>query len=82
MNFGKVKIARISMSRRQRRQPTRLSDSVVDSTIGVREALLGAEDFRSKVYCSVLDCFIAEMNRRFSSEYTVVMKAIQACTPG
>ena len=43
---------------------------------------MGASDYRCLIYFPVLDNFLAEMNRRFSNESTIIMKATQACTPG
>lgn len=68
--------------RRSRQLPARLQNGIVETTIGNRQQLQEASDYRHQVYFPVLDSFLAEMNRRFSDESTVIMKAVQACTPG
>ena len=68
--------------RRSRQLPARLQNGIVETTIGNRQQLQEASDYRHQVYFQVLDSFLAEMNRRFSDESTVIMKAVQACTPG
>ena len=73
-------INKLSRPQRERRLPASLLDSVVDTTIGQRENLQGPSDYRCNMYFLVLDSFIAEMERRFNNESTI-MKAIQACMP-
>ena len=68
--------------RRPRRLPARLEDGVIVSTVGERQQLMEASEYRCNVYYQVLDSFLAEMNSRFSDESTILMKAVQPCTPG
>lgn len=68
--------------RRPQQLPARLEDGAVEATVGERQQLKGANDYRCHVYFPVLDSFLAEMNRRFSDESTTIMNAVQACTPG
>ena len=68
--------------RRPRQFPARLQDGMVETTVGNRQQLYRATEYRCYVYFPVLDNFLAEMNRRFSDESTTIMKAVQACTPG
>ena len=65
---------------RQRRLPPYLTE-VVETTVGERQSLLTASDYRQYIYYPVLDNFIAEMDRRFDDDNTAIMKAIGACTP-
>lgn len=39
------------------------------------------QHIKCSVYYPVLDCILAEMDRRFSKENLELMKAIQACSP-
>ena len=66
--------------RRPRRLPARLEDGVIVSTVGERQQLMEASEYRCNVYYQVLDSFLAEMNSRFSDESTILMKAVQPCT--
>ena len=53
---------------------------VLEST-GYRNSTNSGEDYTIEVYYPVVDRFIAEMERRFSSNNLEVMKPIQACSP-
>ena len=68
--------------RRSRQLPARLQDGIVEISIGSRQQLQVANEYRCSIYFPVLDNFLAEMNRRFSDESTTIMAAVQACTPG
>ena len=68
--------------RRSRQLPARLQDGMVETSIGGRQQLQAANEYRCNIYFPVLDSFLAEMNRRFSDESTTIMTAVQACTPG
>ena len=68
--------------RRPRQLPARLQDGVIETSVGNRQQLQVASEYRCSLYFPVLDNFLAEMNRRFSDESTTIMTAVQACTPG
>lgn len=74
-----MKSQNLKWLRRSRQLPVRLQDGVVQTHVGSRHKLMGANDYRCHIYFPVLDNFLAEMNRRFS---TTIMKATQTCTLG
>ena len=63
------------------RQRRLFTEEVVETTVGERQSLLTASDYRQYIYYSGLDNFIAEMDRRFDEDNTAIMKAIKGCTP-
>lgn len=69
---------------RRRQTPRRLADSVLLDSTGSRDVPQQSnisQHIKCSVYYPVLDCILAEMDRRFSKENLEHMKAIQACSP-
>ena len=50
-------------------------------TTGSREVELCGQQYKIELYFPVLDTFVAEMDRRFTSQNIEVMKAIRSCSP-
>ena len=48
---------------------------------GSRHIATSLEQYKVDLYYPVLESFLAEMNRRFTSQNIQLMKAIQACLP-
>lgn len=83
----------IELSRKPRRrlkQSTRMNESVVMETVGVRrDEMEGLESedidldthYRISIYNATLDQIIGEMDRRFSVESRSLMTAASACSP-
>ena len=67
---------------RQRQKQRRLEEYIVESSCGAASDLGNAEKFRTNVYLPCLDRMIAELEQRFSSLNSVVLKGVQACNPG
>jgi hypothetical protein len=76
--------------RRRLKQSTRMNESVVMETVGVRRdemEELESEDidldthYRISIYNATLDQIIGEMDRRFSVESRSLMTAASACSP-
>ena len=69
--------------KRQSRQPRRLDDTIVDTSLGHREAppINCSEHFKVTLYFAVLDAFLSELKKRFDSKNLQIMKSVQACSP-
>ncbi|KAK0138714.1 Zinc finger MYM-type protein 1 [Merluccius polli] len=67
---------------RQRQKQKRVEDYVVDSSCGVVSDLGNAEKLKTNLYLPCLDRMVAEMDQRFSSLNSQVLKGVQACNPG
>lgn len=69
--------------RRQSRRPRRLQDTIVDTSLGHREAppINCSEHFKVTLYYAVLDAFLSELKKRFDSKNLQIMKSVQACSP-
>ena len=67
---------------RQRQKQRRLEEYIVESSCGAASDLGNAEKLRTNVYLPCLDRMIAELEQRFSSLNSVVLKGVQACNPG
>ncbi|XP_053286397.1 zinc finger MYM-type protein 1 isoform X2 [Pleuronectes platessa] len=67
--------------KRARQVARTLQSSVVTSTLGQHTEPDNKESFRVKVYYSIIDCMIGEMERRFSKINCEIMKGIQAFNP-
>ena len=67
--------------KRARQVARKLQSSVVTSTLGQHTEPDNKESFRVKVYYSIIDCMIGEMERRFSKINCEIMKGIQAFNP-
>ena len=61
--------------KRQSRQPRRLDDTIVDTSLGHREAPLinCSEHFKVTLYFAVLDAFLSELKKRFDSKNLQIM---------
>ena len=73
----------IEMNRRRKRQK-RLEDSVVLESTGRRnsdDTLNCSQSVKLSIYFPVLDHFLAEMDRRFSTSNLELMKSLDACNP-
>ena len=71
----------IETSKRKKVPPRRLEDMVIMETTGSREVALCGQQYKIELYFPVLDTFVAEMDRRFTSQNIEVMKAIRSCSP-
>ncbi len=68
--------------KRPQKMSSRLSGSIVESTVGQRRCKEGdMELFRSGTFFPILDCLSGEMQRRFSKSNCSIMKGIQALNP-
>ncbi len=68
--------------KRPQKMSSRLSGSIVESTVGQRRCKEGdMELFRSGIFFPILDCLSGEMQRRFSKSNCSIMKGIQALNP-
>ena len=76
-----IDIATHSHVQRARRPPRRLEDMVVLESTGSRQVATSAENYKIDLYYPVLDSFLSEINRRFTTQNVELMKAIQACSP-
>ena len=54
---------------------------VVVNLILTRHIATSLEQYKVDLYYPVLDSFLAEINRRFTSQNVQLMKAMQACSP-
>jgi hypothetical protein len=66
---------------RTRKIPAKFKNAIVMETVG-REEVRGQPLFRTHVYIAVLDCFISELESRFSIASSAAMQGIHALTPG
>ncbi len=70
------------MVKRPQKISSRLSGSIVESTVGQRRCKEGdMELFRSGIFFPILDCLSGEMQRRFSKSNCSIMQGIQALNP-
>ena len=67
--------------RRRTRAPSRLDQSVIFETTGVRATLSTSADYKINLYCPILDSILNELKKRFASKNLGIMKSIQACSP-
>ncbi len=68
--------------KRPQKMSSRLSGSIVESTVGQRRCKEGdMELFRSGIFYPILDCLSGEMQRRFSKSNCSIMQGIQALNP-
>ncbi len=68
--------------KRPQKMSSRLSGSIVESTVGQRRCKEGdMELFRSGIFFPILDCLSGEMQRRFSKSNCSIMQGIQALNP-
>ncbi|ROL52542.1 Zinc finger MYM-type protein 1 [Anabarilius grahami] len=68
--------------KRPQKISSRLSGSIVESTVGQRRCKEGdMELFRSGIFFPILDCLSGEMQRRFSKSNCSIMQGIQALNP-
>ena len=66
---------------RVRRLPSRLDDSFLLEASTSRQITTSAEQNKIALYYPILDSFIAEMERHFSTENIALTRAIQSCSP-
>ena len=66
---------------RKRKRPALLNDSVICETTGSRETPSATEELKTKLYYPVLDQFLYELNHRFQSQNTSILKGVSALTP-
>ena len=67
---------------RQRQKQKHMEDYVVESSCGAVSDLDDAEKLKTVLYLPCLDRMVAEMDQRFSSLNSQVLKGVQACNPG
>ena len=68
-------------NRRDKRVPIRLENMLDFQSIGSRKKITYIEQCKVNVYYQVIDSFISEINRRFTTRNLEIMKAIHACSP-
>lgn len=61
--------------------PARFKDYFIISTVGQRETLYMQTDFMNKIYFSLIDCMLIELNDRFSSKTLVLMRSMTNVYP-
>ena len=54
---------------------------LIESTVGQRETLSSATDFMTRIYFSLIDCMLVELNDRLSSKTLELMKSISTVYP-
>lgn len=67
---------------RQRQKQKRMEDYVVDSSCGAVSDLGDAEKLKTNLFLPCLDRMVAEMDQRFSSLTSQVLRGVEACNPG
>jgi len=67
--------------RRQSKIPRRLNDAVVLENVGHITDINSNSDFRQDIFYCILDCMIAELERRFGDQWSMIITAIQAFNP-
>ena len=68
-------------TKRKRREPTHLTDSVLVEPMGFRDNLSTSEELKTQLYFPVLDKFLTQLELHFDSKNVVVMNGIAACSP-
>lgn len=77
-----AKKCNVAVEKRTPRGSSRLSEYLVESTIGQRRCKEGDKDkFRNGVFYPILDHLNAELQRRFSKNNCDIMRGIQALNP-
>ena len=77
----KCNISTEMTQRRQRKIPRRLNDAVVLENVGHRTDINSKSTFRQDIFYCILDCMVAELERRFGDQSSMIMTAIQAFNP-
>ena len=70
-----------SDSRRVRRPPGRLQDSVVLETVGDRVAVDSKTSYKNHVYLPLMDTMHGELSSRFDTAQCCIMRGIQTLNP-
>lgn len=71
-----------AVEKRTQRGSSRLSEYLVESTVGQRRCKEGDKDkFRISVFYPILDLLNAELQRQFSKNNCDIMRGIQALNP-
>ena len=68
-------------SQRRRKQPRRLEDFITLESTGSRDPLSCSQSIKLNIYFPVLDHFLSELDRRFSTSNLDLMKSLDACNP-
>ena len=63
--------------RRSCQLPARLQDGIIEPPVRCRQQLQVASEYHCSIYFPVFNCFLAEMNRCFSDESTIMI-AVQS----
>lgn len=71
----------VETEKRKRKVPRRLEDVYVLDTTGSRQLPSCSQQYKRELYFPVLDSFLTELNRRFTSQNIELMRAIQATSP-
>ena len=64
--------------RRQRQSPASLSNSLVETTTGVRNNIT---EYRTSVYYASIDSMLGELNNRFSETNLSLLQSLQSLVP-
>ena len=79
---NKCNVAVEAVEKRTQRGNSRLTEYLVESTVGQRRSKEGDKDkFRTGVFYPILDHLNAELQRRFSKNNCDIMRGIQALNP-
>ena len=85
-NSHDIPIRSSDQTKRRRKRPRHLEDSVILDTVGSRDSIDSNQSASDEICCQffypVLDMFITEMNSRFGSQNIIIMNGISSCTPG
>ncbi len=63
-------------TRRRRKRPAHLNDSIVSENTGSREV---RKEFKTQLYFPVLDQFINELNHRFQDQNNSILRGVSRC---
>lgn len=81
-NDHHIDITSAPRPRRKTTVSTRLDNSFILSTIGIKEVLTDEEKFRTNIYYPVIDSILVELNNRFSNENMEILDSMSALFPG
>ena len=65
----------------RRRLPLRFGESIVLESVGSRVTMSTSDECKTDIYFPILDSFLMELGRQFTSQSMEIMKSIQACSP-
>ena len=71
------------LTRRRQSLPARFNNSIVSEPIGLtdNQQHSAKEDYKTQFLFPVLDQFLQELNNRFGTQSTTILKGVSACSP-